>query len=266
MEATLGIDLLKQPFTVKQMTVGNALAIASVKVKYNERRISLMIDEMADKKGFSATLTAQERYFILLSHHALANNDFVENDAVKLPENYLIDDTMPSDVPECYQLNEIKICHLYGRHLDILDLLHQNGAEWYNGQMACQIVGDISHIIGGDTDEWHELTVDMPENEIRAEIIRRVHFISSLSVNTYESLANTYNIGLVQLTHFVSMGVDNEGITLMAQRGGEAGKPERFCPLEGLRGTIQQLTELISPASNDNDGSWGYEFDGGDES
>lgn len=265
MEATLGIDLLNQSFEVKQMTVGDALAIASVHTKYNERRLSVMIDEMSDRHGLSATLTAQERYQILLSHHALSDNTFVDSGLSKTPSDYFISDTKPSEVPKYYEIDGIKVGHLYGRHLDILDMLHENGAEWYNGQLACQVIGDISHIIGGDSDEWDELTVEMPEAEIRAEIIRRIKFINKLSTDKFEALANFYNDSVLQLAHFVVLGVDNEGITLIAQRGARKGDPERFCPLERLRGTIEQLTQLISPTSNDDDDTRENEFARSDE-
>lgn len=247
MDTALNVQLLNIEVLLPDLQIGQAMDIAKIPSHFNEKRLSSMITHLTGDSSIAGKLTAQERYFILLSHQALAENS---HSGASNIDNYLIS-TVQSEVPDRHQVGDMYINHLLGAHVVVLESLCEDVFDWITGQMACQLSGDITSVIGGDTDDvdlhWDVLTPDMSDNEINAAIQLRITIIQKLGANgNFNSLYDTYNIGVDALSHFLVLGCENKGLTVISQGGDGNNQPSRFLALDHLQGGAKLLAECIA--------------------
>ena len=244
MKTALMIELLKQQVNVPDLQIGQAIDIAQIAEPMNERRLSAFIAHLTGDNTLAGTLTAQERYYILLSHQAVAYNRYsVESDI----DGYLLT-TVQADVPDQQRIGDVYINHLLGAHVCVLEGICTNVYDWLTGQVACQLSGDLCSVIGGSDASliWHELSPTLTEAELNAVIQERVGTLDKLSVDDFNEVMSAYNLGVSHLHHFVVLGCENNGITLIKQGGDGTDKPSRFLTLDGLQGTAARLAECLA--------------------
>lgn len=243
MDTTITLELLEQKIIMNELTIGQALDISKIPEKYNEKRISAMIGHITGDLELAGTLTVQERYYFLLNHQALSDSDYSGANNI---DEYKIE-TLPLEVPKTYQVGDMYISHLYGAHACVLEMICEHVADWMIGQMACQLSGDISFFIGGDERiVWDELPATLDEATLNNTIQERFELLSNLSVADFNELADAYNGASAQLTHFLELGCDNSGLTVMARGGAGNDLPARFCALEYLQGVAARLSECLA--------------------
>lgn len=246
MDTALDVQLLNSSVMLPDLQIGQAMDIAKIPSRFNEKRLSAMITHLTGDSSIAGKLTAQERYFILLSHQALAENNHSDTSNI---DNYLIP-TVQSDVPSRYQAGDMYINHLLGAHVVVLESICEDVFDWITGQMACQLSGDITSIVGGDDDSdmhWDVLTADMSDNELNDAIQLRTNVIQKLGANgNFNSLYDTYNIGVDALSHFLVLGCENKGLTVISQGGDGSNQPSRFLTLDHLQGGARLLAECIA--------------------
>jgi len=247
MTTALTVQLLQGDLSLPDLEIGQAIDIAHIPQKYNEKRLSAMITHLSGDADIASRLTAQERYYILLSHQSTTQHSY---NGESVNEDYLID-TVQSDVPASYQVGDMVINHLRGAHVVVLEGICENVYDWLCGQMACQISGDLSSIVGG-LDEalvWQEPPATMTDDELNQIIQERVRFIGKLSASrhhVFNELVEGYNAGMNQLAHFVALGNENKGLTLIKQGGDGINEPARFLTLDHLQGAAKQLAECVA--------------------
>lgn len=256
MKTTLSVQLLNCEITLLDLDIGQAIDIAQIPQEYNERRISALISHITDDPMLAASLTVEERYYLLLNHQAVSDHGYKEDSA---NQDYFID-TLQSEVPESYQIGDMHIQHLRGAHACVLEGLCENVFEWLCGQMACQLYGDLASVVGGSDENlmWDQVLSTSTDNEItkivndRYEVIKK---LSATSSSAFNELANAYNKGSAQLMHFVEMGCDNEGLTLIKQGGAGVVEPARFLALSHLSGTAARIAECVTKRRDGHDGT-----------
>lgn len=243
MDTTITLDLLEQKIIMNELSFKQAIDISKIPEKYNEKRISALIGHISGDLDLAGTLTVQERYYFLLNHQALSQNEYSNDNNI---DDYKLE-TLAIDVPKTVQVGDMHIGHLYGSHACVLEVVCENVADWAAGQMACQLSGDISFFIGGDERiVWDVIAPTLDEATLNNIIQKRFVQLSELSVTNFNELADAYNGSLIKLDHFLELGCDNRGLTIM-KRGGEGDDmPARFCALEHLRGVIARLSECVA--------------------
>jgi|GEM_PF-1692077 len=255
MIATTTLRLLNdREITLPELNYEQAIDISKIPPEFNEKRISAMIAHLSGDAKLAASLTVQERYFILLNHHAITESEFIG----QVGQGYLKDytkNTIEREIPATTAVGELVVSHLYGAHACVIESLAENVADWVAAQMACQISGNVAYFTGGEAMIWEPVTPFMSDTEINEKIQERFAFISSLSVSKFNNLANVFNMALIDLEHFLNIGFDNDGITIVPQGGAGDNSPARFCALECLHGVIERLSECVAGRRFHNDGT-----------
>ena len=244
METTLDVQLLDNSVLLPDLQIGQAMDIAKIPAVFNEKRLSAMISHLTDDPDMAGKLTAQERYFILLSHQAISQSQHSDINDI---ERYAIP-TVQSEVPKQHQVGSMYVNHLLGAHVVVLEGICENVYDWIIGQMACQLSGDLSSVIGGDSDDlkWDILTADMSDNEINKAIQKRSEIIDELGANgNFNILHDAYSIGVDALSHFLVLGCENKGLTVISQ-GGDGNEPSRFLTLDSLQGIARIIAECVA--------------------
>lgn len=246
METTLDVQLLETNVLLPDLQIGQAMDIAKIPVAFNEKRLSAMISHLTDDPILAGKLTAQERYFVLLSHQAISQSQHSNTGDI---ERYVIP-TVQADVPQRHQVGGMYVNHLLGAHVVVLEGICENVYDWIIGQMACQLSGDISSVIGGDSSDnlkWDVVDAGMTENEINEAIQGRIEFIETLGANDdFNILHDAYSIGVDALSHFLILGCENKGLTVISQGGDGAGEPSRFLTLDSLQGIARVIAECVA--------------------
>lgn len=245
MTTTLTIQLLNESLSLPDLSIGDAIDIAQIPSDFNEKRLSALIGHLSGDAELAGRLTAQERYYILLNHQATTSHKYNADDAGANDE-YMIE-TIQSDVPNEVQVGELIVSHLRGAHVVVLEGICENVAEWLMGQMACQLSGNLASIIGGDDVVWEPVPATMTDSEINAIIQERFRFISGLSATSaFNDLVDAYSNGANQLTHFVRLGSDNKGLTVIKSGGDGDIEPSRFHTLDHLSGAAARLATCLA--------------------
>ena len=246
METTLDVQLLETNVLLPDLQIGQAMDIAKIPVAFNEKRLSAMISHLTGNPSLAGKLTAQERYFVLLNHQAISQSQHIGDSDI---DGYALP-TIQSDVPKCHQVGDMYVNHLLGAHVVVLEGICENVYDWIVGQMACQLSGDISSVIGGDSSDnlkWDVIDAGMTENEINEAIQGRIKFIETLSANDdFNILHDAYSIGVDALSHFLILGCENKGLTVISQGGDGAGEPSRFLTLDSLQGIARVIAECVA--------------------
>lgn len=245
METTLDVQLLETSVLLPDLQIGQAMDIAKIPVAFNEKRLSAMISHLTGDTDLAGKLTAQERYFVLLSHQAISQSQHSGDSDI---ERYVIP-TVQADVPQRHQVGDMYVTHLLGAHVVVLEGICENVYDWIKGQMACQLSGDLSSIIGGDSDnlKWEVLTADMSDNEMNEAIQNRCEIIDELGANgNFNILHDAYSAGVDALAHFVTLGCENKGLTVISQGGDGSNEPSRFLALDSLQGIARIIAECVA--------------------
>ena len=244
MTTSFTLQLLNEEVVLPDLTIDQAMDIAQIPQAFNEKRLSAMIGHLSGDNSLAGRLTAQERYYFLLSHQIAMESNYSQEVG---NSDYLVY-TVQNEVPNTAVVGDVVVGHLYGSHACVLEGICENVYDWTRGQMACQLSGDLAFFIGGDDEayKWEPLDPALKDNELNEIIQTRVKLIGSLSPKRFNDLEEGFTNGINQLAHFVVLGQDNAGITIIKQGGEGAGEPSRFLPLDTLEGAAYQIAECLA--------------------
>lgn len=257
MDTALEIELLNGvKVTMNDLKIGQAMDIAQISPQLNEARISAMIKHVTGERDLAGKLTAQERYFFLISYQTIAEDAYSGGHEGNGARFFI--ETVQKDVPKTVMVGDMMVGHLYGAHVCALDGVCDNISDWAMGKMACQLSGDLRSILGGDDDEWlwEVLPIDATAAEINQVVQHRVALLNELTTGDFNALSDAFYAGAAQLEHFLLLGCDNAGLTVLPAKSGGAGdNPARFLALDHLQGTVSQLARHITTRRTHNDGT-----------
>lgn len=250
------LELLNTSVLMPDLTIGQAIDIATIQQKYNERRLSALIGHITDNPSLAGSLTVQERYYFLLNHRDLSNHNYT-GDAGGVDSTRFVVETLISEIPDSYVVGEITVQHLRGAHACVIEGLCENVFDWLCGQMACQLYGNLASTIGGDIEgfDWDQLPLDATENAIGKIVKERFELIGALNINQFNDLVHAFNLGNIQLAHLVELSCDMDGLTLLEQGGDQAGQPSRFHTLGHIQGTAARIIDRIAERRTNDDGT-----------
>jgi len=239
--AVMQLQLLEHVVPIPDLTIGQAMDIAKIPERFNEKRISALITLLTGYQGLADQLTVQERYYFLLNQQALSQNKYSAESNLS---EYVVE-TVESMVPK-ENLDEttgIGVQHIRGAHVCLLEAICENLFDWTCGLMACQLFGNLSSIVGGDM-VWDKLDISLTQNELSKQILARAETLSNLSEFDFNNLAELFDTLILNLSHYVFTSIDNKGITVIGEVAGEY-MPARFQALFELRGHARQLARYI---------------------
>lgn len=236
------VSLLHDTVQLNDITFNQAIDIAkSFPQARNEARIGAFIGHVTGDSQLARRLTASERYYFLLRHQDATQNSYTE-------KRFNIDDyvmqSVQSEVPDSVSINDdLHIGHLYGVHVQVLEQKCENAADWMNGQIICQMYGDVSSFLGGDKEVyWEKISACASDAEINKAIEERLPFLLGQSANSaYNDLAQTFCEKVMQLDHFVNLTVHTDGLVVDCVEGGQGIPPRRFLCLSAIGGVAGDL-------------------------
>lgn len=240
---SIEVELLNQTLPIPDLTFGQAMDIAKIPERYNEKRISALIAHLTGNAEIAKRLTVQERYFYLLNYHAVAESHY----SLKADfSSYFIAGGAAVNIPESYNHQDILIEHLYGAHVEVLEGICENACDWVTSQMACQLSGDvIGSLSGGDAEKWESISGealrDLNSEQLKEAILSRHQQILDLPEHIFNKLESLWRQGQDELSHLVEVWVDNTGLVLMRQGGEGDNQPARFLALSTLRGAAKDI-------------------------
>lgn len=239
--AVMQLQLLEHVVPIPDLTIGQAMDIAKIPERFNEKRISALITLLTGYQGLADQLTVQERYYFLLNQQALSQNKYSAESNLS---EYVVE-TVESMVPKEHldETTGIGVQHIRGAHACLLEAICENLFDWTCGLMACQLFGNLSSIVGGDM-VWDKLDISLTQNELSKQILARAETLSNLSEFDFNNLAELFDTLILNLSHYVFTSIDNKGITVIGEVAGEY-MPARFQALFELRGHARQLARYI---------------------
>lgn len=239
--AVMQLQLLEHVVPIPDLTIGQAMEIAKIPERFNEKRISALITLLTGYQGLADKLTVQERYYFLLNQQALSQNKYSAESNLS---EYVIE-TVESMVPKEHldETTDIGVQHIRGAHVCLLEAICENLFDWTCGLMACQLFGNLSSIVGGDM-VWDKLDISLTQNELSKQILARAETLSNLSEFDFNNLAELFDTLILNLSHYVFTSIDNKGVTVIGEVAGEY-MPARFQALFELRGHARQLARYI---------------------
>ena len=240
--SAIQLQLLDQKAPMPDLTIGQAMDIAKIPERFNEKRLSALITHMTGDSAIADQLTVQERYYFLLNQQILSQNKYAIDSDVS---SYFID-TVESMVPTEHLDNDtgIGVQHIRGAHACLLETICEDLFDWTCGLMACQLYGNLSSVVGGDV-TWEQLDAGMAMGELNQQVVERAEFIGSLSEYNFNNLSALFDSLSVQLTHYVDISIDNNGVTVVKEVDGDY-MPARFQAISELQGHAKQLARYIA--------------------
>ena len=237
------VSLLHDTVQLNDITFNQAIDIAkSFPQARNEARIGALIGHVTGDSQLARRLTASERYYFLLRHQDATQNGYTEK-RFNI-DDYVMPNTVQSDVPDSVPINDdLHIGHLYGAHVQVLEQKCENAADWMNGQIICQMYGNISSLLGGDEEVyWEKIPASASDAEINEAIEERLPFLSERSANSeYNDLAQVFSEKVLQLDHFVNLTVHTDGLVVDCVEEGKGIPPRRFLCLSAIGGVAGDL-------------------------
>ena len=250
MQTAIDCELLNTTVSLPDLTIGQAMDIAKIPERLNEKRISALIAHLSGDAQLAGRLTVQERYYVLLNHQMIANNKYSEQG----DQSRYIMPTIQSEVPENASHSDLAVSlqHLRGKHVCVLESQCESLYDWLCGQMACQLHGELPIGINEDgssaVELWEPISTELTESEINKIMQERVGRINDLPEHVFNYLVSIYNSLSFELSHFVDISHDDEGVTVLPYdaEGLSGTEPARFLALAALRGTAKRLAELAT--------------------
>ena len=225
----VNIDGRRYDFT--ELTFAQAIAIARIPQIKNEARLTLFLRHVLGDSLDPLKMTAQERYFLLLSY--LAQQSALA-DGVN-PQSFLKRTEKPflhASEPE----DGISVQIMTGRLSEILENHCRDLVDWVTGTLAMQLICPELPALPKTNDE-DAVIIDAFKSRCKA--------IGELPTSAFNRLYAAYTRHMTDLAVLVHLGVDQHGITVF---GGADDAPARFRSSAAFIGSVGQLVRSIDAA------------------
>lgn len=244
------IALRNQEVMPQPLQIGQAIQIAKIPQEMHELRLSAFINHVCQTSNEQTDqLTVQERYYLLLNYLALSNNDYMM-DGTEVSD-YL---TQKLNAPDVVTVaNGINFQQLRGYHATFLQGKCENIYDWIVGQIALQLFGDVTSLFDKSENPtpivWQQPT-SKNHNELNGLFNERFAIINSMPESDFEELYRLFCVGADELSHLVTISVDNEGFVLKANKddkdtGDGDDRFARFRPIDAVSGTTKRIIECL---------------------
>ncbi len=237
------IDLGASTVQMRELTVGESLALAKVPERLQEARITKFLGTAIGDEETARKLTVQERYYLLVQYLAVQ-----EDNPLAMNVNYGL-----YLLPRVTEWRESVAGiaapvwrQLRGHHVELLELLCENVADWVTCAMAvqCDLAGWAA--LPGD---------DATQTELSEAVRARFTALQDLPGSEFEALAAEWSAACMAMSRFMRTGYDNKGITILPVNGGADDAPARFRPSTAFGRVIRELVEYLDePRQPDDDG------------
>lgn len=213
-------------YQLNEVSFMEAIKIAHIKREWNERRITQFLKFALKDEHLPLSMTTEERYYLAVKY-SLAK---AENEASYAP--YLLPAGKPFQTEITYK--NIRVRSLTGRDAELLESKCDHIADWILGAMALQVeIQGIPKLP----------SLSCTDQELSEALIERSMSIRAMPDSELDEYFNAYTEALSQMESLVSLGFDNEGLTLV---GGTDDAPLRFRPTACFSELSRRLEQYLA--------------------
>lgn len=227
----IGTELL----TMVELSIGQALSLAKIDQTKKEQILSAFLSFVLKDSEKPYSMTVQQRYYCLLQYlGAQVRNDLSPDVNVN---DYLI--SQDKAWTESVSLDDVSFRQLNGTEIEALELIATNVDDWLIGAMALQVTCE-------------GLPYIMPLNDRRhaAKVVKnRYDLLMTFDQDEIDKLYQKFLQAEEQLSSFVYVGYDKEGVVLYEAEGGNDSIPARFQCHSALFGLTKQLFSAMVEGS-----------------
>lgn len=208
-------------FQMQELTGIDILSIVQIPERYQERRLSVFLDCILGKKNIGATLTLQERYFLLLKYLEKQNNTILQIET-DIDEYFLKEPCSTWNVENTN--GSISVRQLVGRDLEYIEK---------NCNQPLEILYCFLALQYKDTESEHELLrelvpFDLSDTDYFEQVKKRFLFLFSLTASDISKLYDNYfELNKAFSTHLNTVHT-LQGVAIYKKNGGTDDAPTRF--------------------------------------
>lgn len=222
----------EQTYQLNEITFNDALKVAAIDPKLNEKRITLFLSHALQNQQLPLMMTAQERYFLMIKYVQNQTNTLFSSDI---------------DLSNCFKENSpwidevsevgVTVRQLDGSEAEYLEAHCMNAAEW----IACLLAFQIKY-------ENHEHLGQFPDRNAidqvyKQQFTQRLGYLKTLPQSEFNLIYLDYLKLNSQLFTHLELSVNNEGFVV--QRGADDA-PIRFRASTCFIGIIKELDKSFT--------------------
>ena len=218
-----------------EFSIGQALSLAKIDPTKKEQQLSAFLGFVLEDATKPYGMTVQQRYYCLLQYlGAQVENDLSQDVDVN---DYLI----AADKPwiESVTVGNSSFRQLNGTEIEALELIATDVDDWLIGAMALQITCEGLPYIGFLTDRRHAAKV----------IKNRYDLLMTFDQKKIDDLYQQFVTAEEQLSSFLYVGYDKDGVVIYEAEGGNDSVPARFQCHSAFFGLTKQLFSAMAAGS-----------------
>jgi hypothetical protein len=230
-----------------EFSIGQALSLAKIDSSKKEQQLSAFLSFVLNDAAKPYSMTVQQRYYCLLQYLGAQ----VENDLS--PDVDVNDYLISADKPwmEAVQVGGTSFRQMNGTEIEALELIATDVDDWLIGAMALQV-----------TCEGLPYIMPLMDRRHAAKIIKnRYDLLMTFDQKKIDDLYQQFIAAEEQLSSFLYVGYDKEGVVIYPVEGGSEGVPARFQCNSAMFGLTKQLFSTMVDGSTETPERREHEFE-----
>ncbi|WP_151750534.1 hypothetical protein [Acinetobacter sp. TUM15131] len=226
------IPIGENAYQLTELTFNDALKVSAIDYKLNEKRISAFLGHALGNQTLPLSLTAQERYFLMLKYVQTQTNTLFSSE-VNFENCFRSEQNWLSQVSE----NGVTVRQLTGAEAEYLESKCVNAAEWIACLLAFQIKYENHEYLGTFPDR------SQSQKENLDQFSMRLNYLKTLPQSDFNLIYTDYLALNTKLFTHVELNVNNDGFVVL--RGADDA-PLRFRPSTCFIGIIKELDKSFT--------------------
>lgn len=229
------IEIGSRMVYLRELKVGEALELARMPEALLEARLTKFLAAILEDESLALNLSVQERYYLLMQYLSVQDGSPLTTNANF--NKYLLIQSQREAWRESITEGALTVNHLTGAHVEMMETLCEDVADWIFGAMACQC--ELS------SNDWPKMpTGSAKTSELSAVMRQRIAILESMDQTIFNDLYDQYAMLCDRLSRFVRTGFDSKGITILG--GADVDAPARFRASASLIGIIDRLGRCLA--------------------
>ncbi|MDH0032920.1 MULTISPECIES: hypothetical protein [unclassified Acinetobacter] len=226
------IPIGEKSYQLNEVIFNDALKVAAVPAKFNEKRISAFLAHSLKDSLLPLKMTAQERIFLMLKYVQQQTNTLFSSDA-DLSKCFLEQGVWLDQITE----RGVTVRQLNGTEAEYLEAHCMNAAEWIACMLAFQISYENHEHLGSFPDRG------LPDLAYKDQFSLRLNYLKSLPQSDFDLVYQDFQKLNNQLFTHVQLSVNNDGLVVL--RGADDA-PLRFRAASAFIGIIKELDKSFT--------------------
>lgn len=220
---------------LRELKVGEALELSRIPEQLLEARLTKFLAAILEDESIALNLSVQERYYLLMQYLSVQDGSPLTTNSNF--NKYLLTPSQREAWRESITEGTLTVNHLTGLHVEMMETLCEDIADWVLGAMACQC--ELK------SNDWPKMpTSQAKTSELSAVMRQRLAILEGMDQTDFNNLYEQYVMLCNRLSRFIRTGFDSKGITVLG--GADVDAPARFRASASLVGIIDRLGRCLA--------------------